>query len=228
MLVAIHQLHYLPWLRYFEKVARADVFIVLDDIQYNKNGYQNRNRIKGPQGPVMLTVPVYDHFAQTLDAVRIDNKTAWRRKHLRTIQLHYGKSPHFAEHAPWLDQIYTREWDCLNSINREMLHYFIRALGITTPIHYSSGLAVPGEATARLVNLIHAVQGDTYYSGTHAVETYLDLAEMEAAGIRVTPQQWRAPVYPQHYGPFVPDLSMLDCLMHCGPAALPLILGEHP
>jgi hypothetical protein len=85
MRVGIHQLHYLPWLRYFEKIARSDVFIVLDNIQYNKNGWQNRNRIKAGDGALLLTVPVLECFGQSLDAVRINNAAPWRRKHLRSI-----------------------------------------------------------------------------------------------------------------------------------------------
>ncbi|MBI2423971.1 MAG: WbqC family protein [Candidatus Hydrogenedentes bacterium] len=228
MLVGIHQLHYLPWLRYFEKIARSDVFIVLDNIQYNKNGYQNRNRIKGPEGGVLLTVPVLDKFAQPLDAVQINNRTAWRKKHLRSLQQYYRKAPYYAAHAPFFEAVYSREWESLNSLNREILGYFIKALGITTRVEYASELNVPGEATTRLIHLMQAVGGSTYYSGAHAVDTYLNLEAMNAAGLAVTPQQWKAPTYPQSYGEFVPDLSIVDCLLHCGPETMRVILGEHP
>ena len=81
MLVAIHQLHYLPWLRYLEKIQRSDVFIVLDDIQFNKNGWQNRNKLKTASGPVTLTVPVRARAHQNLSEVRIHNEVDWRKKH---------------------------------------------------------------------------------------------------------------------------------------------------
>ncbi len=95
MRVGIHQLHYLPWLRYFEKIQSCDVFVVLDDIQFNKNGWQNRNRVKTSSGAVLLTVPVQMKFAQRLGEVRIDERTPWRKKHWKTIEQSYGRAPFF-------------------------------------------------------------------------------------------------------------------------------------
>ncbi len=228
MLVGIHQLHYLPWLRYFDKIARADVFIVLDNIQYNKNGWQNRNRVKTSGGATLLTAPVYEKYMQNLDEVRINTKTAWRKKHWRTISQAYAKAPHYAEHAPFLEAAYAREWERLNDLNRHLLDYFVSALGITTRIEYASALDVPGQATERLVNLIQAVGGDRYYSGAYALETYLEADRLKAAGIGLVLQEWTAPAYPQLHGKFVPDLSILDLLMNCGPRALEILLGDRP
>jgi hypothetical protein len=121
VVVGIHQLHYLPWLRYFHKIECSDVFVILDDIQYNKNGYQNRNRIKTPQGDLMLTVPVFDRFAQSLDSVRIDNKRNWAAKHWRSIEQSYRRAPYFERYAPVLSAFYQRPWETLNELNRPML-----------------------------------------------------------------------------------------------------------
>ena len=109
MILAIHQLHYLPWLRYFHKIASADVFVVLDNIQFNKNGWQNRNKIKTDQGSLILTVPVIQKMAQLLSEVEIDNKQPWRRKHWGAICSHYRKAPFFKEHEPFLRGIYEKE-----------------------------------------------------------------------------------------------------------------------
>ena len=224
--VGIHQLHYLPWLRYFHKIACADVFVVLDNIQYNKNGYQNRNRIKTPRGPLMLTVPVYERFAQSLDAVRIDNKRAWARKHWRSIEQHYGRAPFFSEYGPALAGFFAREWDSLNALNRAMLAHFLAVLGIETPLVYASTLDAPGEATERLIQLIQGVGGATYLTGAYALDTYLDVRALEAAGIGLEIQQWRAVEYPQGGGAFVPDLSIVDLIMHCGPQSRDVLLGQ--
>ena len=223
MLVGIHQLHYLPWLRYLEKIHRSDVFIVLDNIQFNKNGWQNRNKVKTSAGTTLLTVPVYAKAGQNLEEVRIDNETPWRRRHWSTIEQSYGKAPHFDLHGPFLESTYAREWSRLNELMRHMLDYCIAVLGIGTQIQYASDLDVPGEATGRLVNLIRAVGGDRYYSGAYALEEYLDADLLEAAGIGLEWQEWRAPVYPQRYGEFVPDLSIVDLLMNCGPDSLPIL-----
>jgi hypothetical protein len=225
MIVGIHQPHYLPWLRYFEKIARSDTFVVLDNIQYNKNGWQNRNFVKGPSGRVLLTVPVYDSYRQTLDAVRINNKVPWRKKHARTIEQFYGSAPHFDAYAPAILDAYTRDWEFLNDLNRHKLHVYLEALQIETPIVYASDLQVPGEATDRLVNLVRAVGGDTYYSGAYALEVYLDAEVLAAAGIGLALQEWEAPVYPQRYGAFEKDLSIVDLIMNCGPEAKEILLG---
>ncbi len=226
MLVGIHQLHYLPWLRYFAKIARSDVFIELDNIQFTKNGWQNRNKVKTDRGATLLTVPVLVGLGDTLDRVRINNNAPWRRKHWSTIQQSYGKAPYFADHADFLADTYDREWELLNDLNRHMLEYFIGALGIDTRIKYASALDVPGTATERLVNLVQAVGGDRYYSGAFALDAYLDADIFARAGIDVVIQDWRAPTYPQLYGDFVPDLSIVDLLMNTGPDSLNILMGD--
>ena len=224
MLVAIHQTHYLPWLRYFEKIARSDVFIVLDNIQFTKNGWQNRNKIKGPQGPLLLTVPVYAKHQQSLDEVRINNTEAWRKKHVRSIEQCYGASPYYATYGEAVCELYGRDWEGLAALNRAMLSYWVEALGIETPIVYASEVDAPGEATERLVNLIKAVGGDAYYSGAYALDAYLDAEALDRAGIALRLQSWRAPEYPQRFGDFVPDLSIADLLFNVGPDALATIV----
>lgn len=228
MLVAMHQLHYLPWLRYFEKIARADVFVVLDNIQFNKNGWQNRNRIKSASGAMLLTVPVQQKFAQRLDEVRINNNLPWRRKHWHAIAQHYAHAPYFREQAPFLESVYTQEWELLNELNKAMFDYFLSSLDIKTHIVYSSDIPTTTTASERLLEIMRAVDGDAYYTGAYATQTYLDAALFEKAGIRLVIQDWKAPRYPQLHGDFVPDLSILDLLLHCGPESLKILLEGCP
>lgn len=228
MLVGIHQPHYLPWLRYFEKIARSDVFIALDNIQFSKNGWQNRNKVKGPNGPVLLTAPVHASLDGTIGATAIREDGKWRVKHAKTIEQLYRSAPHFDTYWPPLQALYAREWETLGALNRAMLTMWNDALGITTPVVYASDLAVPGEATERLINLVQAVGGDAYYSGAYALEAYLDGDRLAEAGIELVIQEWTAPVYPQRYGEFVKDLAVVDLLMNCGPDSLTILLGETP
>lgn len=226
MLVGIHQLHYLPWLRYFEKIARTDVFVVLDNIQYNKNGWQNRNKVKGQQGPLLLTAPICDQYQQRLDEARIDNRRNWAAKHWKSLQQCYGKTPYFDRYASFFEDTYAQRWEYLNDLNRHMLGFYLQALGITTRTVYASTLPVPGEATDRLVNLIRAVEGTAYYSGAYALDAYLDAEVLSEAGVDLVLQEWKCPVYPQRYGDFVADLSIVDLLMNCGPDSLGILLSE--
>ena len=225
VLVGIHQLHYVPWLRYFEKIARSDMFIVLDNIQYNKNGWQNRNKIKSASGVLTLTVPVFETFSQNLDEVPIRCDLPWRRKHWQSVRQSYLNAPFFPHYAGFLEDAWSQDWQMLNDLNRHMLPFFLGALGITTTVVYASDINVPGTATERLVNLIKTVGGDTYYSGAYATEAYLDAQMLLEAGIRLELQHWHAPVYPQLHGGFVPDLSIIDLLMNCGPDSLAVLLG---
>lgn len=228
MLVGIHQLHYLPWLRYFEKIARCDCFIVLDDIQFAKNDWQNRNKIKTANGVQVLTLPVRQRLGQRLNEVEIFNGDPWRKKHLRSLLQAYAWAPYLEAHEDFLYDIYGREWTHMDHINREMLHYFLGALGIDTPIFYSSQLGVEGAATERLIGLMKAVGGDTYYSGAYALQVYLDAEALERAGIGLQLQEWHAPIYPQLHGEFVKDLSIIDLLLNCGPDSLAVLMGAQP
>ena len=229
MIVAIHQLHYLPWLRYMHKLASADVFIALDGIQFNKNGWQNRNKIKGPEGPMLLSVPVLHKFAQNLDEVEIDAKQSWQKKHWGTIQNHYRRAPFFKDHEPFLKKIYEQTvWKKLNDLNYEMLFYFVSALGIKTRVIRGCDLQVPGEATDRLVNLCNAVGGTSYLTGAFAAGAYLEPQLFEQAGIGLATQEFQAPQYSQQYpaSGFAPELAVLDLLLNCGPQSLEILMNN--
>lgn len=226
MLASAHQLHYLPWLRYFHKIAASDVFILLDDIQFEKNGWQNRNRIKDPQGPLCLTVPVQDAYQQPINAVRIATAQArWAEKHGRSLEMCYAKAPFYSEHQAFLQEVYSRPWERLADVSEVILRYLLDALAIKTPVVRASELGVSGQATERLIALCRAVGADTYLSGAYALQAYLDAAAMERAGIRLVFQEWQCPEYRQLYpkAGFVPDLAALDLLLNEGPRSLSLL-----
>jgi hypothetical protein len=141
VLVSIHQPHYLPWLRYFEKISRSDVFIVLDDVQYEKNGFQNRGKIKTPQGWIYLTVPILKPTQRPISTIQVDNSVNWREKHRRALEMNYGKAPFFGQYWPELLAIYEREWTHLQALNRAMLELFLGQLEIRTRIVYSGAVS---------------------------------------------------------------------------------------
>lgn len=223
MLVGIHQLHYLPWLRYVEKMHTCDAFIVLDNVQFNKNGWQNRNRIKTASGPALLTVPVHARVGDELDRVTVCNRLAWRRKHWGSIDQNYRRAPYYDDYSAFLRRTFDRDWETLNDLNRYMQAFYVDALGIDTAMYYASELEVPGQATERLVNLVKAVGGDEYYSGAYALDAYLDAKRFEDAGIRLRLQNWNSPEYPQLHGDYIGDLAIIDLLMNCGPRSLAVL-----
>ncbi len=226
MILAAHQPHYLPWLRYVDKVARADVFVLLDDVQYTKNGWQNRNRIKTAQGWTYLTVPVEDPFGKPILEVRVCNRENWRRKHWNALRTHYGRAPYFRHYAGVFEATYAREWEALCDLNLHLLGVVLGALGVRTPLLRSSQLGVRGRGTERLVALCTALGADTYLTGDYAATNHLDLSLFHEAGIEVRRQNWTCPRYRQRFPErgFVPDLSVVDLLFNEGPAALEVLL----
>jgi hypothetical protein len=227
MILAAHQLHYLPWLRYFHKIALCDTFVVLDNIQFNKNGWQNRNKIKTPKGWGYLSVPVLHKNEQLLNEVRIDNHQPWPRKHWGSLSGSYSKAPFFKEHADFLKKIYETPWERLNDLNYEMFFYFLKALGIKAKIVKSSEMNLRGEATDRLIGICKDLGAKAYLTGAYAAEVYLDSEDFKREGIELVFQKFDCPGYPQLYpeAGFVPELAIVDLLLNCGPKSFETLMS---
>ena len=225
MKVAIHQPQYLPWLGYLAKWAAADLSIVLDVVQYEKNGWQNRNRIKTRDGAQWLTVPVHASLGTPISEVMIDSSQAWPTRHLRAIEQAYARAPGLAAYREELRRFYATPWTRLAPLATDSAQWLARALGIATPLRLASellGTSPSATATARLVALCRAAGADTYLTGEHG-SGYMDLAEFAAAGIGVLAQRYEHPVYPQVHGEFVPHLSGLDLLLTAGDQAFAIL-----
>jgi hypothetical protein len=237
MIVAAHQPAYLPWLGYLDKMAKADVFVVMDDLQFEAQNFQNRQRVKLDSGAGWLTVPVV-HGAQTdriLDK-RIDNagslRQHWQRRTWRTFEIHYARAPHFARYADELRDIYTRPWDRLLDLDLELLSFARRVLRIHVPIVLSSSLGLVGTKTDRLIDLCKKLGARAYLSGSGGSAGYLDTERMGRAGIGVIWQHFDHPTYPQRYEEahgFIARLGFVDLLFNCGEASSEILLPRtHP
>jgi len=224
MVVSIHQPQYLPWLGYFDKIDRADVFVFLDNVQYKKNEWQNRNRIKTAQGSQWLTVPVLYHFPERILEVEINARVNWSRKHLQALRTNYAKARFFERWFPLFEALYKREWRRLVDLNVECVQCLTQALGIDTPLRIASEFELSEEPTERLIDLCRLVGADTYLAGSGG-RAYMDLPRFEAAGIEVWFQAFDHPVYPQLFGEFEPYLSIVDLLFNCGEESLSMIRG---
>jgi len=218
MKVSIHQPQYLPWLPYLLKIEESDLFIFLDTVDFQKNGLQNRNRIKTAQGGQWLTVPVNQRLGQKIREVQIENASGWRRKHVQTIQQCYGKAGAFDEFAGDLDALYAREWQELSELNIELTMLMLKWMGITTPTTRSSRMSATGAASELVLNLCREAGATCYVSGTGGKD-YLDEAAFRQAGVEIL---YRGPVLPESYPQLYPnagflnDLSALDLLLNCG------------
>lgn len=223
MKVAIHQPHYLPWLGYLAKWAAADLLVFLDTVQYEKNGWQNRNRIRTAGGAHWLTVPVHAHLGMPITDVAVDTTQPWRARHLRAIEHAYARAAHLATHHAGLRALLDVDWTQLARLAVASAEWLARAVGITTPARLASTLPVNGDdATGRLVAICKAVGADTYLAGGHGAR-YLDGARFREAGITVLYQHYEHPVYAQQHGEFVPFLSGVDLLLTHGDESLAIL-----
>lgn len=214
MIVTIHQPDFLPWLGFFDRWRRSDLHIVLDDVQFLRRGWHNRDRIKVPAGVAWLTVPILKkgRYGQPLREAVIDNSRPWRRKHLGLVRDSYRGAGQFNGVIADLEAIYQKGHESLVAFNHDLLAWAGARLGIDTPLVWASSLKVESRKTQRLVDLCLKVGADIYLSGLGAGQ-YLEETLFAEAGIRVVWQDFRHPVYPQLHGRFEPNLSVLDYLM---------------
>ena len=217
---------YLPWLGFFDQMRRSDIFVFYDDVQFDKHGWRNRNRIKSPTGPYWLTVPVRrERLGQRISEVLIDNRQPWARKHAGAIRQFYAGAPHLKRYLPELEALLRRRWELIADLDIALVEQMCAWLGLRTQTARSSLLSVGGERTERLLNLcLHF--GATRYLTGDAAKDYLDVDLFARHNIEVEWQAYKHPVYTQQHGEFVPYLSALDLLLNCGDESAAILAGE--
>lgn len=224
MIVAAHQPNFLPWLGFFDKMRRADLFVIVDHVQFERQNYQNRARIKADEGVRWLTVPVR-HVSQ--DETILEKKLClepggrhdWRRKARLTLEQSYARTSHFKAFAPPFLDALESAGESLAELNIRLIELARRALGIQTILVRSSTLGITGLKSQMVLNLCEAVGADAYLAGGGGSRLYLDLPAFAESGVQVVWQDFKHPVYPQEPSrwPFAPGLSVVDMLFNCGP-----------
>lgn len=215
--LVVLQPSYLPWLGFFDQVRRCDHFVFYDDVQFDKHGWRNRNRVKSANGPVWLTVPVRagGRMGQLINDVEIADAAHWARKHVQTVEQLYARSPHCDAYLPELTDVLNRKWERLADLDIELSNVMCGWFGLKRPMYRSSELGIHGDRNTRLLSLCKHFGVDTYLSGD-AARAYLDVDLFEANGVRVEWQGFDHPEYPQMHGEFIPYLSALDLLLNVG------------
>ncbi len=219
--VAIVQSSYIPWKGYFDLMAAVDEFILLDDVQYTRRDWRNRNRVKSPTGVRWLTIPVNikGRYLQRIDETTVNNPD-WARAHWASLSAWYRRAPHFEHYREALEGLYLgmRERR-LAEINRRFLETLRDLLGIPTKITASSDYAADGVKSERLLGICRAAGARRYLSGP-AARAYLDEELFDAAQVQV---RWMSydgyPEYQQLYPPFDHHVSVLDLLLNVGEQA---------
>jgi hypothetical protein len=224
--VAIVQSNYIPWKGYFDLIRLSDEFILLDDVQYTRRDWRNRNLVKTPAGLKWLTIPVAVRGRYHATIREIETSDArWPEIHMQTLRHAYARAPHFDSVAPFLESIYRSVKDPrLSAINRRFLEAIRDYLGIRTPFGSSTPADTALAPTDRIVALCRRAGADTYLSGPSA-RSYLDESAFRRSGIAVRYMDYSGyPEYPQMYPPFVHGVSIVDLLFHTGPDAPEFLL----
>ena len=232
MIVAVHQPAFLPWLGYLDKMAKADVFVVLDDLPFDPHDFQHRNRLKLSDGAAWLTVPLESgKGVQRINEKSIDNSYDWQLQMWRALEIHYQHAPHFLPYADELFDVFSRPWSSLVELDLQMMMLARRWLGITTPLLRSSKIGLHGTMTDRLIDLCQKLGARAYLSGMGHSLKYLDTERMGRAGLGVIWQHFEHPVHAQRYPElgFISRLGFLDLVFNCGEDSRSILFGTgHP
>jgi hypothetical protein len=228
-IAASHQPNYIPWLGYFFKIAQADKFVFVDMVMFPNSGFVNRNSIKTQGGAAWLTIPILKagRSGQLIAEVETDNFQPWVRRHLMTLRSNYGKAPYFKEIFALLEPHYgavVGRTNSLTEFNIGLIRGIAAYLGIGTQWILASKLDVAGPKTDLIASICTAVGADTYVAGTGA-KAYMENEKLENAGVKLVYSSFTQTPYPQLFGEFISNLSIVDVLMNCGASGTRRLLG---
>jgi hypothetical protein len=227
MRVGIIQSAYVPWRGYFDFIRSVDVFVLFDDIAISRPpGWRVRNRVKLPEGVRWLTVPLDGLRGQPpIDAVTTMPLESWMPSHLGLLRRSFARAP-FADDAIGLWQgALGQASTSLSDLNHRLIGSICDYLGIKTTLRQARPLGATGHKSERLLSVLQALGATSYLSGP-AAQSYLDVQRFADAGIDVLYKTYDYPPYPQSWGPFVGEVTVLDLIAHLGPASAELMVSE--
>lgn len=214
-MISIHQSQFLPWTPFFYKVLHSDNFVVMDDVQFQKNGVQNRNMIKTPQGASWLTVPVKHSLSSCINEVVLNNVSVYD-KLLKSIELNYKKSPYFDEIFGLIQHVFHQTFENLHELNNSLLLSILLKLEAKTKLEYTSHLSTSEKKDDLVIEIIQKMGDNEYLSGSGGL-TYMDLEKFKKANIKVFTYKFEYKPYPQIWEKqvgFLKDLSIIDLLFN--------------
>jgi hypothetical protein len=215
-IAVISQPRFFPGLHYLHRMLVADIFVILDTVQYTPRHEENRTRIKTPQGAQWLTVPMC-HLSreQLILETRIDNSQLWQNRLIKTLQTFYSKAPYYRTYAPEIIRVLQTPYETMVELDRASWEPALRLLGVTCTFVRASEIPVSGQGPQLLLDICKYLKVDTYLSGAFGRE-YLDIDQFAGEGIKVDFHEYTYPFYPQRFADFIPFLSYLDILFNVG------------
>lgn len=229
-LLSAHQPVYLPWLGFFHKVSVSDLFVIFDDVPYSKKMWYNRNKILGPNGAFLLSVPVFASLEEGTKHkdVQIDNTKNWATKHWRSIHVAYRKHPFFSNYSSDLEEIYSRPWVSLAELNITLMKKIMVWLGINTPIVRASDYSFQGEKSALVLDMCIRLEASAYLFGALGRD-YAKKDEFKSANVAPLFQDYKHPTYVQYKKiKFEPNMCVLDLLFCHGDASVEIMHAANP
>lgn len=224
-IVTIHQPNYIPWMGFFGKVNKSDIFVILDSVEYTKNSVINRNKVRIKDGWCYLTIPIEKkyHESRIVD-VKLPLDDKWRKNHWATIESNYNKTDYFHTYKDFLKRLYEKKCDFLWQINEEAIIYLMKCFNIDVEIIKASELELNPELkkTDLLISILKSVEGDRYISGPSG-KNYLEIEKFKQGDIELEFFEFKHPEYKQRYPGFVPNLSAIDLLFNMGEKSSELI-----
>lgn len=216
MIYSVHQPHYIPYPGYLAKVAASDQFVFLENVQYVRREFQNRNKVKGQNGAQWLTVPVKGEYGSAISTMTVDYGAGWQKKHIETLRRFYSK----AEFTTFVDDfagVIEIEYESLGDLLMATTRFFIETFGISTPVKTQSELEpLPDTPNERIFEIGKKLGASSYLAGAGG-KNYMDTELFTSNGIEVAFQDYHATPYPQLHGDFVPHLGSIDLLLTNGP-----------
>lgn len=223
MKISINQPAYLPWLGYFERIDFANIHVVLDHVQFEKNSFTNRNKIISSTGSQWITVPITkgDKGEITINKIKSFQNKKWIKKHLQTITQNYSKAPFFSQYFPPLNEVLSSQMENSNflEIVETMNNLFLNFLNIKTPVVYSSELNIHSKKSNLVLDICKYYKATVYLSGING-KNYLSESDFSDDDIEILYQSYKHPTYSQNNSNFTPYLSTLDLLFHEGPNSI--------
>ncbi len=228
MIISAHQPAFMPWLGYLHKIAVSEKFVLLDQVQFEKNSFINRNYIMGQNGPFLLTVPIKikNHLTNTIMDIAIASESNWKKKHLNSIYLNYKKAPFFKNHFSFFEEVYSNEWDTILSLNNTILNYLLKVFEINTEIINMSELQIHGTKTELIINLCKKLEAKQFIFGSKGKE-YSDIKLANKENIDFLFQNYSIKKLPYRSDIFEQALSSVDIIFNLNQSSLKEFLISH-
>jgi len=215
-IVAIHQPNFFPWLGYFDKMIKSDIFVFMDNVQYTKGSWINRVKIINQGKPMWITCPVSFNLGEAISSVKISDKEWFSNKLIRTINFNYSKAPFYEDIINIIHKMILYKELNLSDYNMKIIKEICNLLKIKTDFKLQSELKTEKSSTDLLIEIVKSVSGNSYLCGGGATAYQEDL-KFKEAGVELIYQNYKHPVYNQfNTSSFVPGLSIIDVLMNCG------------